>query len=126
MISESSGVRSNLIVGLNPAYQKIITIPKLTLGSVNRASEPISVSIGGKGQNVLLSSACIIQNKEDMPHLLQFCGKGYEGDTLIELMSNLYSDNQRINELTVRNEGKVRTCMTLISNSETTEVIEPS
>ncbi len=126
MIVESSSHRSNLIVGLNPAYQKIITIPKLKLGSVNRASEPIRVSIGGKGQNVLLSSACIIQNKEDIPYLLQFCGKGYEGDTLIDLMSNLYSDKQRINELTIRNEGKVRTCMTLISDSETTEVIEPS
>jgi fructose-1-phosphate kinase PfkB-like protein len=126
MITNSSSIRNNLIVGLNPAYQKIITIPNLILGSVNRASEPIGITIGGKGQNVLLSSACIIQNKEDMPCILQFCGKGNEGDSVIQLLSNLYNDKNKINELTIRNEGKIRTCMTLISDTETTEIIEPS
>lgn len=40
-----------LVVGLNPAYQKILTMPQLKVGSVNRASA-LTKDVGGKGQNV--------------------------------------------------------------------------
>ena len=41
-------LKKMLIVGLNPALQRTISIPKLALDDVNRATK-VYVGIGGKG-----------------------------------------------------------------------------
>ncbi len=65
--------KSVLIVGLNPALQRTITVSNLELGGVNRANN-VKVGIGGKGQNACVASNCM--HSLHRPTLLQFLGKG--------------------------------------------------
>lgn len=109
----------SLVVGLNAAYQKIITLPTLVPSSVNRASAAVD-AVGGKGQNVVLASSCIgVQ-----PLLAQFLG-GTEGGAVEAMLRRV---SPACSEFTVSTAAKTRTCITLIDerSKEATEIIEPS
>lgn len=47
----SSAKHVFLVIGLNPAFQRIITLPSFQVGGVNRASS-VTKDVGGKGQQV--------------------------------------------------------------------------
>ena len=92
-----------LVVGLNPALQRQVTIAGLIKGSVNRASE-VSVGIGGKGQNVLVASNFMHMREDTMVDVAQFVGSGGEGDSLIELLKAFYTREN----LTIRSKTPLR------------------
>jgi fructose-1-phosphate kinase PfkB-like protein len=125
IMSKQSIRRKNLVVGLNPALQRVIDFNKLEVGSVNRGSN-VQVGIGGKGQNAYISSLCTSLSQPSS--LLQFVGSGGEGDTLIKLLHQLGSNISDINDFSIRTVSSCRTCITLIDKSteEVTELIEPS
>lgn len=111
-----------MIIGLNPALQRTITIPSITLGNVLRASQ-VEVGIGGKGQNVIIASTYMNINKPSK--LLQFLGSGSEGD----MLSSLLVERANVDpEFSVRSSSSCRTCITLLDESKNiaTEIIEPS
>lgn len=63
--------------------------------------------------------------------LLQFVGTGFEGETVLALLksklsSELTPSANEFAELTVRSLAPCRTCITLVSEKSTTEIIEPS
>lgn len=111
----------NLIVGLNAALQRRMVCGEVCIGDVNRASHA-SVGVGGKGQNVLLASSCMLLKGIPLK-LLQFIGGGCEGDIVMSLLSRLPADL-----VTVRTSGRCRTCVTIIEEAHlrSTEFIEPS
>eukprot|EP01036_Dinobryon_divergens_P027548 gene27548-36343_t len=121
--------RTNVIVGLNPALQRIIQLSSSNLepGEVHRASN-VQIGIGGKGQNALIASNCIGNGNKF--ELLQFIGTGFEGDTVLQLLkSNLSCEKANAiknYDMTVRSLSPCRTCITLVSEKSTTEIIEPS
>jgi fructose-1-phosphate kinase PfkB-like protein len=61
-----------VVVGLNPALQRTITLSGLKVGGVNRASS-VEVGIGGKGQNVIVASRHMQLQRPSQ--LLQFLGE---------------------------------------------------
>jgi len=112
-----------LIVGLNPALQRTITLnTRLGVGEVNRA-KTLDLGIGGKGQNVATAATILCKDTKNI-RLAQFVGEGHEGDTLMRLLV----ERTRINtSLTTRMSGICRTAITLVDSSgEATEVVEPS
>lgn len=114
----SSDYGRTLIVGLNPALQRTITVPNLKLGHVNRGTS-VEVGIGGKGQNVIVASSCLPLRQR--PTLLQLLGNGFEGDSVAHLLSPL-TDSL----ISIRYEASCRVCVTLLNGDESTEIIEPS
>ena len=63
--------------------------------------------------------------------ILQFIGTGSEGNRLLELLGSLLSDenepvNTAVSQLSIRSSTPCRICSTLVSESSTTEIIEPS
>jgi len=121
---------STMIVGLNPALQKRFvlssTTPLLIPGQVHRA-ESIQAGIGGKGQDVAVALSCLYQSHSDSILLAQFLGLGLEGDTLVTLLENqVGSSHSCSNAWTVRTQGKLRTCTTIVSQTDATELVEPS
>jgi fructose-1-phosphate kinase PfkB-like protein len=110
----------SLIIGLNPALQRIITLPNLKLGEVNRGSS-LQIGIGGKGQNVIVSSKCLGSSEPQAPELLQLLGKGLEGDMLLTML-----EAQTDSIISIRTNARCRICYSLISGGQTTEVIEPT
>jgi len=107
-----------LIVGLNPALQKRFILSGETLqpGQVHRAAE-VQEGIGGKGQDVATTLECL--DFTDFG-LAQLVGTGVEGDKLLDLM-NLGS-----HDFTVRCQGPLRTCTSIVASDCTTELVEPS
>lgn len=128
LLMKSNSKKNMLVVGLNPALQRSIRLSSLVPGSVHRGID-VSVSIGGKGQDVLVAADCQIKNKENLPLLLQFLGSGYEGDalgSLLEAKTGIKLDSS--DSFSIRTKARCRTCITLIDmkNEEATEIIEPS
>lgn len=120
--------RNVLVVGLNPALQRSIKVNNLIPGSVNRGVESV-VGIGGKGQDVIVAASCQLNNKDNIPSLLQFLGNGFEGDALGSLLEEktgipLLSPD----DFSIRTKARCRTCITLVDmkSEEATEIIEPS
>eukprot|EP01038_Epipyxis_sp_PR26KG_P007936 gene7936-10769_t len=118
-------ITQNLVIGLNPALQRIVQFPNgLNVGNVNRASK-VDVCLGGKGQNVVVAANCM--QVLDKPALLQLLGSGNEGDEVLNILNN----NQLIStdfDLSIRTSAPCRTCITLVDllADDATEVIEPS
>eukprot|EP00596_Hydrurales_sp_CCMP1899_P007185 CAMPEP_0119039558 /NCGR_PEP_ID=MMETSP1177-20130426/9122_1 /TAXON_ID=2985 /ORGANISM="Ochromonas sp, Strain CCMP1899" /LENGTH=376 /DNA_ID=CAMNT_0007003605 /DNA_START=168 /DNA_END=1298 /DNA_ORIENTATION=- len=115
--------RQMVIVGLNPALQRTVTLTSaLQVGSVNRGSA-VEVGIGGKGQNCMV--AAISMEVAPSPLLVQFLGDGSEGDQLAHL---LHQKSARIHaeDLTIRTKLPCRTAFTLVDENGATEVVEPS
>jgi hypothetical protein len=73
---------------------------------VNRGTS-VKVGIGGKGQDVVVSAASM--KADPMPQLLQFLGKGSEGDALAGLLSHLGLSSS--SNLSIRTAAPCRTCM---------------
>ena len=77
---------ATLIVGLNGALQKRFVLPPntpLIPGNVHRASQ-VQVGVGGKGQDVAVTLACLHYTPPLM--LVQFIGSGAEGDVVFVLI----------------------------------------
>jgi fructose-1-phosphate kinase PfkB-like protein len=120
-----------LIVGLNPALQRTVTLPSLTVGTVNRGSS-VEIGIGGKGQNLLVASSFQIPDLNldvQFPNLrlIQFLGSSYEGKALEKMLEDVGGPNALI---THHFQGRCRSAITLIdsgkTNGEATEIVEPS
>lgn len=112
-----------VIVGLNAALEKRVHLDNLVVGDVNLALS-IDVGIGGDGQNVALASSCL--KLKESPCLLQFIGKGYEGDMLLTALQII---DPPVSLLTVRTRGKCRTYLSLVAgttNRTNTGIIEPA
>ena len=109
--------KSILIVGLNPAWQKILVFKEdFTKGEVNRARDMFTFA-SGKGANF----AKVAMRNGNIAMLAQFVGGGtgemYNADLYNEGLILL---NQQV-------DAPTRTCTTMISTlSGATEIIEPS
>ena len=123
-ISSMSMKRELLVIGLNPALQRSITLSSLVVGAVNRGTS-VQIGIGGKGQDVVV--AAVSMAAAPQPVLLQLLGKGAEGDTLLGLLK-AKQPHTFVNSLSVRTQARCRTCITLVDagREEVTEIVEPS
>eukprot|EP00750_Incisomonas_marina_P020458 INCI4034.2.p1 GENE.INCI4034.2~~INCI4034.2.p1 ORF type:complete len:611 (-),score=84.96 INCI4034.2:1844-3676(-) len=121
----SSGTNKNtiLVVGLNPALQKTWEFSSdLALGEVNRASS-LSLSIGGKGQQLAHACAHAQGLFPCRVSLCQFLG-GPAGDQIATMLDCFKDD---IEQITVRINAATRSCHTLLDGQGgATELIEPS
>lgn len=117
-VMKSKTPNSPLIIGLNPALQRTLTVSNLQLGNVNRASN-VKVGIGGKGQNACVAAKCM--KSIIKPTLLQFLGNGFEGDAVSNMLETIVD-----HQISVRTKGRCRVCVTLLNREESTEIIEPS
>lgn len=117
---------SPLILGLNAALQRTVSLPCVVPGSVNRATD-VEIGIGGKGQNAQLAASIMAKSSPRLPatNLVQFVGSGYEGDQLLSLQG---ARKILTPETTIRSAGRCRTCFTLLdqASADATEIIEPS
>lgn len=115
---------SAIVVGLNGALQKrFVLSPDASLvpGNVHRAAA-LQTGIGGKGQDVAMSLACL-----EFPDLAlaQFVGSGPEGDAVLQLLKESVGEGAATS-LTVRTASQMRTCTTIVASDESTELVEPS
>eukprot|EP00545_Synedropsis_sp_CCMP1620_P009341 CAMPEP_0119003460 /NCGR_PEP_ID=MMETSP1176-20130426/575_1 /TAXON_ID=265551 /ORGANISM="Synedropsis recta cf, Strain CCMP1620" /LENGTH=399 /DNA_ID=CAMNT_0006955065 /DNA_START=77 /DNA_END=1276 /DNA_ORIENTATION=- len=122
--SSSSPGSTTVIVGLNGALQKRFVLggnANLVPGNVHRAAQ-IQTGIGGKGQDVAISLACL-----DFPdmQLAQFVGSGPEGDTVLQLLKDRIG-GEAATALSLRTKSPMRTCTTIVASDESTELVEPS
>ena len=106
-----------LSLSLNPAWQKTVFFPVLTLGAVNRA-EWLRESGGGKGTN--FARALRLLNGDVT--IAQFAG-GSTGELLCREF-----DAAGIPHLTAPTAAKTRICTTVLNGADgsATELIEPS
>ncbi|KAI2509459.1 tagatose-6-phosphate kinase [Fragilaria crotonensis] len=115
----------SIIVGLNGALQKRFVLQpqtQLIPGNVHRAST-IQTGVGGKGQDVAISMACL--ECTDGLQLAQFVGSGPEGDLVQSLLQTIIGDTAATS-LSVRTASAMRTCTTIVGSEESTELVEPS
>ncbi len=106
-----------MIVGLNPAWQKILIFDEIHSNAVNRATQVLHCS-AGKAAN--FARASIIGGGR--PTLFQFAG-GTNGALLLEDMRK-----ENIPNVTVINNSPTRCCITCIDlkKHNVSELIEPS
>lgn len=106
-----------LVLGLNPAWQKLLLFDQLQRGEVNRAHEVIRTA-SGKGVNV----ARVLQTLGRPATLLQ-CAGGITGDLLRAQL-----EQEKIGAVTIPTTAETRVCSTLLSETDrtTTELIEPA
>ena len=150
----STNTPVTIVVGLNGALQKRFIMgsggSQLIPGNVHRATQ-VQTGVGGKGQDVAISLSCLQyyyrssnQDKDedgtassDDPgtiQLAQFIGVGGEGDTVLNLLRKRLmgesesesTDDSSCFALTVRPTSALRTCTSIVSTKETTELVEPS
>jgi tagatose 6-phosphate kinase len=115
----------SIIIGLNGALQKrFILQPQTSLvpGNVHRAKS-IQTGVGGKGQDVAISLSCL--GCLESLQLVQFVGSGPEGDTVQTMLQQRLGEDA-IKWSTVRTTSPMRTCTTIVSSDESTELVEPS
>ena len=128
--------QSIVVVGLNAALQKRFILPpstNLQPGNVHRCSK-CETGVGGKGQDVGVALSCLMstttEKKQKTPDindnkvlLAQFLGQGAEG----EQVSNILKKQHGLSDaLTIRNLAPLRTCTTIVGESEATELVETS
>jgi len=105
-----------LVLGLNPAWQRLFVLPKLTLGAVHRLQNPIEHA-SGKGINLVR----VLQRQNMASQLLQFSG-GNKGQKICAELNYIQTHFHNI-----ETEGETRICTTLSTqDGESTELIEPS
>lgn len=106
-----------MVLGLNPALQKLIFFPDFFPNRVNRA-EKISYISGGKGANF----AKAVLNYGSYAKVFQFSG-GSSGKKYCEII-----ELEKIPYLNQTSSSETRICSTLISErkQQITEIIEPS
>ena len=104
-----------LVVGPNPAWQKVLILGALKPGEVNRASQALSLA-SGKGIN----TAKVLRRLGHEVDLLQIVG-GSNGRRCLEACERL-----GIRSLHLETPAETRQCITLADGrGETTEIIEP-
>ncbi len=104
-----------LVAGLNPAWQKVLSLPSLQLGSVNRARESWTLA-SGKGIN----AAKVLARLGHEVSLLQILA-GENGQRCLA-----DCESWKIRSLHVWTQGETRECITLLSETgPATEIIEP-
>lgn len=106
-----------LVVGMNPVWQRIIFLPKLELGRVNRANNIMHVS-SGKGLNY----SKVLKRLGAEPILAGFAG----GDRGVKFIKG--ANKLDIESVFIQTEDTTRSCTTLISEDPhlVTEIIDPS
>lgn len=140
---------NNIVVGLNGALQKRFILPNnqgLVPGNVHRATH-VDFGVGGKGQDVAIALHCLLgpgrllndhntngcdtdaavttaSTSSNNIRLLQFIGTGSAGDVVHNLLKDRLGEKTM--EFTVRSSSEMRTCTSIISVDETTELVEPS
>ena len=104
-----------LVVGLNPAWQKVLSLPSFQSGGVNRAQESWSLA-SGKGIN----AAKVLARLGHEVSLLQILA-GENGRRCLK-----DCESWKIRSLHVWTQGETRECITLLSeDGPATEIIEP-
>ena len=118
VLQYSTGMKKKvLVLGLNPAWQKILIFEDLVRGKVNRARDLFAFA-SGKGANF----ARITERCGNDAVLAQFIG-GVTGSRYEENLSR----NSSIVQLTQHVDAETRVCTTLLTATpDATELIEPS
>ena len=106
-----------LVVGPNPALQRVLRFDALELGGVNRASG-LDQYVGGKGQGAAL--ALQLWAPEEAHAVAQFLG----GESGRYVESALGAAG--LSTITQQVGGPTRTCTTLLQGGTSTELIDPS
>lgn len=106
--------RKILVIGLNPAWQQIFTVPGLRTGEVNRATGFVELA-SGKGMNV----AKILAARGHEVTLVQVLA-GEHGRRILDECAR-----RGIRSVHVFTPGETRVCATLLHDAGATEVIAP-
>ena len=108
-------LNNTLILGLNPAWQRLFITEKFELGEVHRL--PKAVEFGsGKGINC----GRVLQLLGGNPVMMHFLG-GSHGSCIFDELSNA-----GIQQVPIWIQTPTRICTTVVSDGVTTELIEPS
>jgi len=109
---------SVLVLGLNAALQKTITVPELKKGGVVRADD-VAFSVGGKGQGAARAASACAESAVLLAHFLG----GQSGQFLQQQISDL-----GIYQVTREVQCTTRTATTILclASGTATEVIDPS
>jgi len=112
-------VKKILVIGPNPAWQKVLSFENFRLGKINRAKARICFA-SGKAINFCRALRC--HQPEQATHLFQFAG-GEPGEKVTAEL-----DRENIPHTTVRIAGPTRICTTCCCerNGAITELIEPA
>jgi fructose-1-phosphate kinase PfkB-like protein len=104
-----------LILGLNPAWQRLFFLDKFTPGEVHRVSN-VEEYASGKGVNC----ARVLQHLGGVPLLMHFLGSEH-GSRIFDELSGC-----GVQQAPVWIKEPTRICTTIVSGGDTTELIEPS
>lgn len=104
-----------LILGLNPAWQRLFILDKLKLGEVRRMPKAAEYA-SGKGINC----ARILRLLGGNSLLSHFLGTGYGNKIFDEIAAS------GIKQVPVWIESPTRICTTIVTDDDITELIEPS
>ena len=107
--------QETLILGLNPAWQRLFFVDKFTLGEVHRVSK-VEEYASGKGINC----GRVLQLLGGSPLMMHFLGSEY-GPRIFDEISAC-----GINQAPVWIKEPTRICTTIVSEGSSTELIEPS
>ena len=114
---KTSSQKDIIVLGLNPAWQKILLFPELTTGEINRALS-VSYSPAGKGVNFAKAAKTWGGNVT----VCQFIG-GSTGENIVNELQA-----RKIQDISVKITAPTRVCTTCLceKRGETTELIEPA
>ncbi len=104
-----------LILGLNPAWQRLFITESLKWGEVQRLPQAMEYA-SGKGINC----ARLLKMLGGSPVLAHFLGAGY-GSKIFDSVADC-----GIKQIPIWINSPTRICTTLVTDTETTELIEPS
>ena len=107
--------RETLILGLNPAWQRLFVVDKFTPGTVHRLPRAQEYA-SGKGINC----GRVLQRLGGNPVLMHFLGSGNGTRIFDELSAN------GVQQAPVWIHEPTRVCTTIVCDGDTTELIEPS
>jgi len=107
-----------LVLGLNPAWQKILLFDSFKPGGINRASS-VCFCAAGKGVNFVRAAKTWAKAEAAA---IQFAG-GHAGELLLKSLNE-----EKLASITIPSPSSTRTCTTIVSATEPrmTELIEPS
>ena len=107
--------REILVLGLNPAWQRVFFLDKFTPGEVHRISK-VKEYASGKGINCCR----VLQLLGGTPRLMHFLGAG-NGEKIFDELSAC-----GIQQVPIWIRENTRICTTIACNGDTTELVEPS
>ena len=104
-----------LVLGLNPAWQRVFFLDKFTPGEVHRISK-VKEYASGKGINCCR----VLQLLGGTPRLMHFLGSEH-GEKIFDELSAC-----GIQQVPIWIRERTRICTTIACNGDTTELVEPS